>query len=119
MNNIWKKCPRSIKLVSVKSPWTGSIEGQESLSGVGVFYKGSDHATFFIKSMGNTEKVLARYMPMGIGPAHPAYISVVYLYDTYRIWCSYVNEPYSIHLWSQAEKPQWMSLNPMKKDEKS
>ena len=101
---IWQSQPKAIELRSAKKPCT-----KGSLSGVAIYRDVYTSYPFYIDYLGTTDRSLARKMPMGIGPAHPAYLLVIYLEGTYRIWCSYVNEDFKVHLWTQIEPPKWLT----------
>jgi hypothetical protein len=106
MTTIWKSCPKSIKIKASKQPFTSG-----SLSGVVAYQSDIYSAPLHVSFLGDTQKVIARHMPMGIGPAHPAYLTVTCLYGVYRVWCSYVNEDYSVLLWQQNFMPEWCSAS--------
>lgn len=100
---IWKDQPQRIKLRKTKKPCEKGF-----LSGVALYKENKTTTHHAIEYTPPTARMLANKMPMGIGPAHPAYIYVNHIQNVYRVYCCYLNEDYCAHLWTQVDKPAWL-----------
>jgi hypothetical protein len=105
---IWKSCPKSIKIKRAGQPYP-----KGNLSRTAIYQDAKGLQPFFITYEESTVRAISRHMPMGIGPAHPAYLTISYHMGCYRIWCSYVNETFDVCLWQQQYMPSWCSIPPV------
>lgn len=101
---VWKEPPSVVRIRSSRSP-----RRHDSLSGV-VLVEGEQSAGHAnITFTDTTASRLAKYMPMGIGPAHPAYLKVSQAADQFEVWCSYLDGSAERLLWRQPSLPEWCS----------
>ena len=102
MKPVWVRPGPKIRIKSSNKPCTGF-----DLSGVALYVK--DTATpFNISFPLVTQTTIAKFMPMGVSHLHPAYLIVYYRYHVYEVCCSYLNEEFVVHLWTQVDRPEWM-----------
>jgi hypothetical protein len=103
MTPVWKK-PQDLGIRPARKPQQDS-----PLSGIVVIYDGERHGRANIRFPDSARARIAKHMPMGIGPADPAYISVEHELDCYSVYCLYAYTRGGILMWRQKDLPSWIA----------